>query len=225
MFQIRNSIIHIGRWEECSENLSFSPQILFAIPLLVPLYTWEVLNLQRSGMLLVVIPLLFVCEHSRPFSSGGLRPNCLPSRCHTQQPLESRAGAGEQTTIPPAGPEGVCLPQVPGAVQLGWVQRKGWRGGEKRAMASVYYPNLTCLLPRLRDFEINHKTAFTSPCAIRPSLLMSPSLLYRECQNSLVGQNCYSQKIVQLKDLVHPSSVFIQYVTKSICIIQKKIYE
>lgn len=138
-----------------------------------------------------------VCEHSRPFSSDGLRPNCLPSRCHTQQPPESRAGAGEQTTIPPAGPEGVCLPQVPGAVQLGWVQRKGWRGGEKRAMASVHYPNLTCLLPRfLRDLEISHKTAFTSPCTIRPSLWIPPSLLYRWCQNSLVGQNCYSQKIV-----------------------------
>ncbi len=187
----------IGRREECSENLSFSPQIIFAIPLLVPIYIWDFSNLQRSGMLLVVIPLLFVCEHSRPFYSGGLRPNCLPSRCHTQQPPESRAGAGEQTTIPPAGPEGVCLPQVPGAVQLGWVQRKGWRGGEKRAMASVHYPNLTCLLPRfLRDLEISHKTAFTSPCTIRPSLWMPPSLLYWWCQNSLVGQNCYSQKIV-----------------------------
>lgn len=63
--------------------------------------------------------LLSIITYSHPFLSGGLRPNCLPSRGHTQQPPQSRAGAGEQTTFPPAGPEGIRLPQVPGAVQLG----------------------------------------------------------------------------------------------------------
>ncbi|KAI2650344.1 Nuclear receptor subfamily 5 group A member 2 [Labeo rohita] len=54
---------------------------------------------------------------------------------------------------------------------LGEYRERGWRGGEMRAMASVHYPNLTCLLPRfLRDLEISHKTAFTSPCTIRSSL-------------------------------------------------------
>ncbi len=174
-------------------------------------------------MLLVVIPLLFVCEHSRPFSQvdyaliasqAGATLNNLLS--HAQE-LVSKLRSLQLDQR-----EFVCLKFLV-LFSLGEYRERG--GGVERSGYGLCVLSKSHLLaPKVEGLEINHKTAFTSPCAIRPSLLMSPSLLYRECQNSLVGQNCYSQKIVSSK-ISFTLRVFIQYVTKSICIIQKKIYE
>lgn len=131
------------------------------------LFIHEISNLQRFGMLLVVILLLSVCVNSLALSlqvdyaliasQAGATLNNLLS--HAQE-LVSKLRSLQLDQR-----EFVCLKFLV-LFSLGEYRERG--GGVER---SGHHPNLTCSLPRfLLDLEISHKTAFTSPCTIRPSL-------------------------------------------------------
>lgn len=95
----------------CRLHLWWKTPRVFLLQMLVLLQT----DITRS------LPMSIFLRAPLSLIPGGLRCDCFTGRSYPQQPVEPRPGACGQTTLSAAGPTGVCLPQVSGPLQPGWV--------------------------------------------------------------------------------------------------------